>query len=149
MVGMKHFLPAGASHLRQRSAGVIKPSLVVPEDPAFLVGHPGQLGNIIRQGTEALFTFTERLLSQFSRGVLALNAPTRSSSDEYAQDSSEDQTHSGLVQAPLGSCVSGCQQAQLLLPHFPNRHFRLIHTALALAFVNGVRCRLQTLLLPE
>src|SRR5579864_7566927 len=50
VVWMVYLLPTPAGHLLQGSAGIIKPSLVVPEDVALLIGHPRQLGNVVRKG---------------------------------------------------------------------------------------------------
>ena len=97
---MMHFLPAPAGHLFQGGAGVLKPSIVVPEDGALLIGHPCQLGNVIRQGAEALFTFAESFFGKRARGMVTLDGPTRSDGDQDAQDSSEDENRFSLAYTP-------------------------------------------------
>lgn len=47
MVGMVDLAPAPAHHFLGRRAGIFVPALVVPVDPAVLVGHPGELGQRI------------------------------------------------------------------------------------------------------
>ena len=48
-LGVVHLLPAPALHFLQPGARVIVPLLVVPEDVARGLGHPGQLGHVVGQ----------------------------------------------------------------------------------------------------
>src|SRR5271157_4729563 len=57
VVGMMHRLPTPAEHLLQSGAGVVKPALVVPEGRALLIGHPGQLRDVVRHGAETFMAF--------------------------------------------------------------------------------------------
>ena len=73
VVGVVHFFPTPASHLVQGSAGIIKPSLVVPEDVAFFVGHPGQLRNIVGHGAKSVFALAKRDFGISAGGNVAAN----------------------------------------------------------------------------
>ena len=63
VVGVVDLLPAPALHLLEGGAGVVEPALVVPEDPAGGVGHPGELGDVVGQGAEASFALPPRLVA--------------------------------------------------------------------------------------
>ncbi len=62
MIGVNHLFPAPAPHLLERRAGVGEPALIIPEDPAFRVSHPGELGDIVGQSAKAFFAFAQRFL---------------------------------------------------------------------------------------
>src|ERR1700687_529645 len=106
MVWVMYLLPTPASHLHQGSAGVIKPSLVVPEDVALLIGHPRQLGNVVRQGAEALLTFAQRFLRKLASEAVPLDDTGSRNRDQEAQGGSEDQNCFGLDQVLLRICVT-------------------------------------------
>src|SRR4029077_362261 len=57
MVGVENLLPAVALHFLRIGAGVLEPAAVVPRDPADLVRHPDELGNVVGQRAEPLLTF--------------------------------------------------------------------------------------------
>jgi hypothetical protein len=58
MLGVMNFLPSPALHLFERGAGIVVPALVVPVDPARLVGSPGELTDVIGKFAKASFAFT-------------------------------------------------------------------------------------------
>src|SRR5258705_5984133 len=66
--GMVHALPAPALHLFQSGSGVLEPALIVPENPTVLVGHPGQLCNIIGQSPESVGALARFLLCPLALG---------------------------------------------------------------------------------
>ena len=49
MLGMMDLGPAPAPHLIERGARVVAPALVVPEHRAAGIGHPGKLGDVVRE----------------------------------------------------------------------------------------------------
>src|ERR1035438_5094132 len=61
-------LPAPPLHLRRGSSGVFIPALVVPENPAFRIGHPTQLRDRICQGPELSLTLARGLLCLLAFG---------------------------------------------------------------------------------
>ena len=54
--------PAPPLHLLEGGAGVVVPALVVPEDPARGVSHPGELRDVVGEDAEAFFALSQRRL---------------------------------------------------------------------------------------
>ena len=52
MFGMVDLLPAPPAHLFQARTGVVEPPFIVPEDRSALVGHPGELRDVVGEGAE-------------------------------------------------------------------------------------------------
>ncbi len=90
VVRVMRFPPAPAGHLLHRGAGVFKPAIVVPEDAALLVCHPGELRHVIRQIAETLFAFAQRCFRLLARRVVALDGPTSGGCDQQAQHGSDN-----------------------------------------------------------
>ena len=62
VIGMVHLFPSPALHLFDCRARVIQPTLVVPENPTVRIGHPDQLGHIVRQRLKSFFTLAQCIL---------------------------------------------------------------------------------------
>src|SRR3984957_4190482 len=105
MVWVLNIFPTPARHLLKSGASVIEPSVVVPKDVALFIGHPSQLGNIIRKSAEALLTLAQGFLRQTAPGAVPDAAPTCGDGNQQAQDCSEDQDMPRLVQTP--ACIRG------------------------------------------
>ena len=59
MIGMMSLLPAPALHLRESGSRIVKPSFVVPENGPLFIRDPGQLTDVIGQGSKGLFAFSD------------------------------------------------------------------------------------------
>ena len=66
------------------------------------------------------FAISKRSLGSPARGVVALGVPTSDRDDQQAEDGSENQSHLGLVQPPIGVRVAQHQQSQLFVLQLPN-----------------------------
>jgi hypothetical protein len=66
VIGMMDFLPSPSLHLIEGHPGVLVPAPVEPEDRAAVVGHPGKLGDVLRQRQESLFAFGQGVLGSLS-----------------------------------------------------------------------------------
>src|SRR3954470_3969021 len=62
-IGIMYALPAPALHVLKGCAGIVIPTLVIPEDPAGFVRHPSQLRNTIGKRPEQLLLLFQRLNS--------------------------------------------------------------------------------------
>src|SRR5262249_34012811 len=60
VIGMLDFRPVPALHLLEGQACVIEPALVVPRDVAERVTGPGELGDVVGDGPEAIFGLAQR-----------------------------------------------------------------------------------------
>src|SRR5262245_5779709 len=72
MIGVVQFLPTKALHLFERGPGIIIPPLVVPISPAFRVGCPGKLADVLGEFAESCFAFSQRMLARREHGFSAL-----------------------------------------------------------------------------
>src|SRR5262245_57375164 len=72
MIGVVQFLPTKALHLFERGSGIIIPPLVVPISPAFRVGCPGKLADVLGEFAESCFAFSQRMLAGREHGFSAL-----------------------------------------------------------------------------
>src|SRR6185437_1790634 len=59
MVRVMDLHPPPALHFFECRTGIVKPTLVVPKDPATLISHPDELRHVIRQHAKALFALTQ------------------------------------------------------------------------------------------
>ena len=53
VIGVMQLVPAVTPHVLERCPRVVEPALVVPEDGAGLVGHPGKLRHVVGERAEA------------------------------------------------------------------------------------------------
>ena len=62
VLGVVELLPAPTLHLLERRPGEFEPAPVVPEDVARLVGHPGELRDVVGEGPEQHLALAQRRL---------------------------------------------------------------------------------------
>src|SRR3954466_10588727 len=66
--GIRDRLPAPSFHLCRGRARIFVPALIVPEDPAVRIGHPGELEDVVGERAKAFFALLQSLFRLMSGG---------------------------------------------------------------------------------
>src|SRR5687768_5988972 len=68
MIGVDDLFPGIAFHFVRSGAGIFEPATVIPKNISVRRSHPGEMGDVIAESTEAAFVFEQRLLRFFAIG---------------------------------------------------------------------------------
>ena len=146
MIRVMHPLfPTRLGDVFRGAAEVVKPTLVVPEDGTFLIGHPGKLGDVIRQVPKAVLTLALRILGKTASRGVAADAPCSSGRNQHRQHDPPGENRLGLQQSP--SCVrfANHQQLPFFALHPFNYRLKVAHDLLPMPASNNIHCRFESL----